>query len=316
MSLRARLLLAFASAMMIAFALFAFWMKGLLRESYGQSVEEILVDVSQLLASVAEKQPGQYGEIFDRYKARKFEDRIFDFTKERPTIDSYLTDVNGKVLYSSLSSGDVGKDFSRWNDVALTLTGKYGARSTRRDPFDQKSSVFYVGAPIRGPGGRIQGTVSAIKDRVGIAGIVERALMKIAVLGALVVALTSLFGSLLFLWLTKPLRQLQAYALAVADGKKAVLPVLSGSEIRDLGSSFEDMRTALEGKKTVERFTQALTHEIKSPLSAIQGAAELALEGDMDPVRRAKFLGNIVSESKRARFIRAAARGIGPRSPQ
>jgi two-component system sensor histidine kinase CreC len=33
------------------------------------------------------------------------------------------------------SSGQaLGKDYSRWNDVYLTLRGQYGARSTRSDP--------------------------------------------------------------------------------------------------------------------------------------------------------------------------------------
>jgi two-component system, OmpR family, sensor histidine kinase CreC len=39
------------------------------------------------------------------------------------------------------------------------------------------------------------------------------------------------------------------------------------------------MRTQLEGKAYVERYVQALTHELKSPLAAIAGAAEL-LRGD------------------------------------
>ena len=47
-----------------------------------------------------------------------------------------------------------------------------------------------------------------------------------------------------------------------------------------MGRALEEMRDALEGKKYVEEYVQALTHEIKSPLSAIRGAAEL-LEEEM-----------------------------------
>ena len=39
--------------------------------------------------------------------------------------------------------------------------------------------------------------------------------------------------------------------------------------------AFEEMRDALEGRQHVERYTQALTHEVKAPLAAIRGAAEL-----------------------------------------
>jgi two-component system sensor histidine kinase CreC len=58
------------------------------------------------------------------------------------------------------------------------------------------------------------------------------------------------------------------------------------------------MREALEGKKYVEQYVQTLTHEIKSPISAIRGAAEL-LEEDMPLQSRSQFLSNIRSEAER-----------------
>lgn len=42
----------------------------------------------------------------------------------------------------------LGQDYSRWNDVWLTLRGEYGARSSRTDPDDAESSVMYVAAPV------------------------------------------------------------------------------------------------------------------------------------------------------------------------
>jgi two-component system sensor histidine kinase CreC len=62
------------------------------------------------------------------------------------------------------------------------------------------------------------------------------------------------------------------------------------------------MRDALEGKDYVEQYVQALTHEIKSPLSAIQGAAEL-LDEDMSAERRRQFVDNVRSESHRIHGI-------------
>ncbi len=62
------------------------------------------------------------------------------------------------------------------------------------------------------------------------------------------------------------------------------------------------MRISLEGKKTVEKYTQALTHELKSPLTAIKGAAELCLE-EMDPQQQKKFINNIIEEANRSHAL-------------
>ena len=56
----------------------------------------------------------------------------------------------------------VGQDYSRWNDVYLTLRGEYGARSSRSDPDDANSSVMHVGAPIR-DNGKLIGVVTVAK---------------------------------------------------------------------------------------------------------------------------------------------------------
>ncbi len=58
------------------------------------------------------------------------------------------------------------------------------------------------------------------------------------------------------------------------------------------------MRTQLEGKAYVEHYVHTLTHELKSPLAAIRGAAEL-LQGDMTREQQQRFVGNIDSESAR-----------------
>jgi two-component system sensor histidine kinase CreC len=88
----------------------------------------------------------------------------------------------------------------------------------------------------------------------------------------------------------------------VRDGKSARVPSLPGQTLKVLGTAFEEMRDALEGRQHVERYTQALTHEVKAPLAAIRGAAELLGE-DMPEEQRRKFLGNIRSESARIQQI-------------
>ncbi len=62
------------------------------------------------------------------------------------------------------------------------------------------------------------------------------------------------------------------------------------------------MRESLEGRRFAERYVQTLTHEMKSPLAGIRGAAEL-LEEDSEAMGKAdrkRFLDNIRAETVRA----------------
>ncbi|MNP05438.1 Sensor protein CreC [compost metagenome] len=99
-------------------------------------------------------------------------------------------------------------------------------------------------------------------------------------------------------WLSRSLRRLTAYAQAVSEGRRIEVPHYRGGELEQLATAVEQMRTQLEGRAYVERYVHTLTHELKSPLAAIRGAAEL-LQGEMPLAQRQRFVGNIDSESAR-----------------
>jgi two-component system sensor histidine kinase CreC len=99
-------------------------------------------------------------------------------------------------------------------------------------------------------------------------------------------------------WVTRPLDLLTRHALAVSHGQRPVPPRMPGHHLKTLGRAFEDMREALEGREYVESYVQSLTHELKSPVAAIMGAAEI-LDGDVPEPRRRRFLQNIRAEAAR-----------------
>ena len=73
------------------------------------------------------------------------------------------------------SSGQAtGQDYSRWNDVWLTLRGQYGARSTRSDPHDEASSVMYIAAPVMDRE-RIIGVLSVGKPNLAMTPVISAA---------------------------------------------------------------------------------------------------------------------------------------------
>jgi two-component system sensor histidine kinase CreC len=117
-------------------------------------------------------------------------------------------------------------------------------------------------------------------------------------IGIVSIAIAIFLSLIVSIWITKPIKRLTQYANDVREGKRVELPKLGGNELMEMGMAFEKMRDALEGKKYVEQYVQTLTHEIKGPLSAIRGAAELLEEG-VPPEKHARFLSNIRNESNR-----------------
>ncbi len=125
-----------------------------IRPGVRQSTEETLVDTANLLAEILrdDVKAGTLGqsrlpELLKAYGERRPAATIWGLAKNQVNHRIYVTDARGIVLLDS-SELAVGQDYSRWNDVYLTLRGEYGARSSRSVADDPNSSVMHVGAPI------------------------------------------------------------------------------------------------------------------------------------------------------------------------
>lgn len=268
-----------------------------------QSSEETLVDTANLLAEILhdDVKAGTLGQsrlpqLLESYGQRRPGADIWGLAKNQVSHRIYVTDVHGIVLLDS-SGQALGKDYSRWNDVYLTLRGQYGARSTRSDPDDESTSVMHVAAPIM-DNGQVIGVVTVAKPNSSLQPYIDRSEQRLLTLGLGLIVLGLLVGAALSWWLARSLRRLTRYAQAVSEGERAALPHYKGGELLQLATAVERMRTQLEGKAYVERYVHTLTHELKSPLAAIRGASEL-LQGLMPDEQRARFATNIERESER-----------------
>lgn len=223
--------------------------------------------------------------------------QIYDLEKSATDLRIYITNRDGHVLFHSFDQSQVGKDYSKWNDVYRTIRGQYGARTTRDNPEDPTSTVMYVAAPII-HAGQLVGVLTVGKPQPNInelIGISRRTLIQISI--ALLLSLAVVIV-LLSRWILRPITALTNYAQNVSQGVDAQLPKLSTSEFRTLGSSFESMRRSLEDKKYIESYIQTLTHEIRAPLAGIRGAAEVLQEHPAAPDHE-KFVDNILAEGSR-----------------
>ena len=100
-------------------------------------------------------------------------------------------------------------------------------------------------------------------------------------------------------WLTRPVEELMKYAQRVTQGKVARPPQTAFRNFKSLGRAFDEMRISLENKKSIENYAQTLTHELKSPLTAIKLATE-QLGTDISQDKTSHYLNNIEADIDRA----------------
>ncbi len=304
MSTTSRILLGFLVFLAVGLYAFHEQLTKRVEREYLKAAEESMVDVAQLFAARLETgnfPPGELRQEWDAARQRVFAAKIFHLTKTTVDMNLYVTDERGVVVFDSDGGRAEGQNFRGKRDVALTLAGGYGARSTQLDPADEDSSVMFVAAPIRRDG-RIAGVVSVSKAQRSLFAFRDETRLWMRTLGLILFAVIAVGAYLVITLFSRPIRRLTDYAHAVARGERVVPPRGGSPEAATLGRAFEDMRDALENRAYVENYVQTMTHEMKSPVAAIRGAAEL-LHEDMPAERRGKFVANIQAEARRLQNI-------------
>ncbi|WP_442781490.1 two-component system sensor histidine kinase CreC [Collimonas fungivorans] len=268
-----------------------------------QAMEDTLVDTANILAELAAddmKQnriaDGNFASRVREYAHRDINAKIWSFRKTTLDYRIYVTDLKGIVQFDSTGRA-VGQDYSRRNDVYLTLQGNYGVRSTRDVDSDERSTVMHVAAPII-DNGKMIGVLTVAKPNNTLQPAISQSERTILRWGTLLLVLSLAVGLAVTLWISRSLGALQRYARAVTAGERAQPPTKGASEIVELGRALESMRQRLEGKQYVEHYIHSLTHEMKSPLAAIRGAAEL-LDEDLPAAEQRRFAHNIRGQSQR-----------------
>ena len=284
------------------------------KPSVREVMEDMMVDTANILAELASddlaklnqlpqlpNQPaptldgGRFATHVNNYARRPIDAKIWGLAKQSLDFRVYVTDATGKVVFDS-THGALGRDYSQWRDVALTLRGQYGARSTRDIQHDERSSVMYVGAPVL-HNGEVIGVLTVAKPTATVQAFIDRAERKIFISGLWLLALSAAVGVIVTLWVVWRIRQLRQYANQVEAGKKVPAPHMPG-ELGELARAMEAMRLRVEGREYIEAYVRALTHELKSPLAAIRGAGEL-LQEPLPEADRQAFAADVLDQTQR-----------------
>lgn len=259
----------------------------------------IVAELYQRVAKEAERDPPRMkevlGSIFADFEGtRASRAKLFGLLRDETDTRLIFYDREGALLHDTERHGDASPGL----DVQRALRGRYGSRWE----LDGKSGTvnLYSTVPVWLEGDLI-GAVSMVKSTVSSRRAIVRALRDLALPGLAAVLAATLLAYLLSAYVTGIVADLANQADRIARGEPGVeLSTWTRSELGVLARAVERMRRALEGKEYVAETVTHLSHELKTPLAAIRGAAELLEDGAAaDPVARVKFLGSIQAEAGR-----------------
>jgi signal transduction histidine kinase len=248
---------------------------------------------------------------------------------QRTTLAGFrFLDANGVVI---AGRAEMGGSLAHVPEVREALAGRFSAvlRNRIRDApppplysISRGTNVrVFVAMPVF-VDDRVRGVVylSRTPDNIvrNIYGERERLLWA----GLLVFGGAALIGVLFVRAIARPVQVLLHRADEIARGDRAAigpLPQHGTREIADLTRGFMDMAKRLfDRSEYLGAFATHVSHELKTPLASIKGAAELMLDcdGAMTSAERERFLRNVLSDVERMsallRRLRELAKAENP----
>ncbi len=256
------------------------------RLRYVESMRRTLGDTAAYLAAYAT--PTAAGEDWAR--------KLASLPPGTEVLRVFACDRNDRVIFDA-AGRDVGQTYAR----VMFGGGKIASENYSVPNVAVVDAELRVFAPVRF-NGEMLGWVGVGRPLTTVAEGISAARWRLVWMAGIIALVMMAAGWWIAARLTRSLERLTVYAQNVRDGRVPPPPQSRAKEIAALSRAFEEMRDTLEGRQHVERYTQALAHEVKAPLAAIRGAAEL-LDENMPAEQRQKFLGNIRSESARIQRI-------------
>ncbi|MBO6898074.1 MAG: sensor histidine kinase [Shimia sp.] len=228
-------------------------------------------------------------------------------------------DDQGNVIGGS---AEVGQSLAHVEEVKRALEGENVsvARVRVRDTpeptlysFSRGARVrVFVATPVRS-GGDVIGAVYLSRTPNHIFRFLYGERFNLAKASLFVLISTSLIGFVFWRFITRPIHALIARTQTTGSNGQRWQPLehYGTREIETLSHSFQSLTERLQNKQdALKTYTAHVTHELKSPLTAVKGAAELLAEEDMTPSQRRMFLENIARNTQRMEELLTSMRAF------
>lgn len=235
-----------------------------------------------------------------------------------------ILDADGMVVAGGT---EVGQSLAALPEVAGALGGEYRSVLRQRNserPIPALDSIsrgadirVFVALPVAVKG-QVAAVVYASRTPANALKQLYEERHKVGLALLSVLAATSMIGFVFYRTMIGPVRALIARTTAIAGGDRSALKPLDHhgtAEFAQLSQGFLDMAASLAVRSEyVAAFAAHVSHELKSPLTAISGAAELLVDDladpAMTPAQRSEFLADIQSNADRLGALVARLREL------
>ena len=178
-----------------------------------------------------------------------------------------VVDDHGRRLVDSAPTGT--RDFSSRPEIATALNGEIatGTRSSKTLGTD----LLYVAVPVASSG-VVHGAIRISYPTSAVDARIHRYWTVLAVIAAVVLAVSATVAAVLARWVTRPLDRLEQAADAVGRGDlSARAPAQGPPEVRRLAETFNSMAAELDALlSSQDAFVADASHQLRTPLAALR----------------------------------------------
>lgn len=143
-----------------------------------------------------------------------------------------------------------------------------------------------------------------------------RSFTGLAILAVGSISMAAVIGYVFLRTLLRPLQELNARAAEIDAGDLDAFRPMGPRGTREVDSLaqslFDTSRKLIERNNYLNLFATHVSHELKTPLTAIQGASELLIENDedMSNEQKSRFLNNIKTDAERMALLSSRLREL------
>ncbi|HVZ99599.1 MAG TPA: HAMP domain-containing sensor histidine kinase [Caulobacterales bacterium] len=235
---------------------------------------------------------------------------------QRATLAGFrVLDANGVVIGGR---EDIGLSFAHVPEVREAMAGRVRTVMRVRNEAVPPPPIYsisrgtrirlYLAMPVF-VNDRVRGVVYLSRTPDNILRALYRERSKLIAAAVLMLAAASAIGFVFVRTIARPMRELVAKADAITAGRSEAIGPLKRHGTRELASlaaSFMTMARRLSDRSDyLSGFANHVSHELKSPLTAIRGAAELLRDSEsaMTPEQRERFFANLLADIERISIL-------------